>query len=122
MANYAHIDPITNQVINIIVADAKYIDELSNKNEWVEYTSDKKNVGVGATYYKECDCFISPKPLPSWKYDLEEEFWKPPLPCPEEGLHEWDEDNLRWKEITVDIKTLVGIASTSNAQEIDNII
>lgn len=116
MANYAHIDPITNQVTNVIVANENYISELSDKDEWVEISLNKRNVGVGATYYAEHDCFISPKPFPSWKFNLEEELWKAPLPYPTgEGLYDWNEENLRWEQVI----TAVGIASTSNAQEIE---
>lgn len=120
MANYVHIDPTTNQVISIIVANEDYISDLPDKDEWMLVSPNKRNVGVGATYYAEHDCFVSQKPLPSWKFDLEEETWKAPLPYPTgEGLYEWSEENLRWEQVIIDPATVVGIASTSNAQEIE---
>tara|TARA_S200002703_G_scaffold150464_1_gene148845 strand:+ start:5439 stop:5789 length:351 start_codon:yes stop_codon:yes gene_type:complete len=116
MANYAHIDPITNQVINMIVANEDYISHLPDRDEWISVSLDKKYAGVGATYYAEHDCFISPKPFPSWRFNLEELRWQAPISYPTgDGLYEWNEENFQWEQII----TSVGIASTSNAQEIE---
>lgn len=47
--------------------------------------------GIGYTYDKEKDIFISPQPYPSWSLN-EEGDWEPPFPAPN------DENNYFWNE------------------------
>jgi len=59
----------------------------------------KNFAGVGYTYNKELDAFISPKPYPSWKLNLDLCVWEPPVPMPElsrDFLHVWIEENQEW--------------------------
>tara|TARA_R100000005_G_C4985053_1_gene193625 strand:+ start:44 stop:394 length:351 start_codon:yes stop_codon:yes gene_type:complete len=116
MARYAHLQPNTNVVLEVIKADAKYIRRLPDANEWVEVSEKVSGLGVGSTYYADRDCFI-PQPIPehpSWVYDFEEEAYVPPVPMPlDRGGYYWDDSDVCWKA-----DTTVGIASTSEASEL----
>jgi hypothetical protein len=39
--------------------------------------------------------------IPSWTKDEETYLWEAPTPRPEEGLWEWNEEDLEWVEIPV---------------------
>lgn len=54
--------------------------------------------GIGYTYHEDIDAFMPPKEYPSWIIDTENYIWKPPVPKPDSGLWEWDEETLSWKE------------------------
>ncbi len=55
--------------------------------------------GVGFTYHRDLDRFISPQPFPSWTLDANYN-WQPPTPRPQDGKrYRWDEATRTWQEI-----------------------
>jgi hypothetical protein len=52
----------------------------------------KNYAGIGYSYDINRDAFIPPKPFNSWILDEVTCYWDPPLPYPEEGTYEWNED------------------------------
>lgn len=61
----------------------------------------KNYAGIGYTYDSTRDAFIAPKPYASWILDEKSCTWKAPIEKPE-GNYTWDENELKWKEITND--------------------
>jgi len=59
----------------------------------------KNYAGAGDTYDEERDAFIPPQPYPSWTLNEDTCLWDSPVPYPEEGVHEWDEENQEWVEL-----------------------
>lgn len=55
--------------------------------------------GPGMIYHESLDAFIAPQPFASWILDKEQFIWKAPIPAPEMGVWEWNEDSLSWVEI-----------------------
>jgi len=115
MAHYAYIDS-NNIVTNVIVGK----DENPNF-DWEQYygalrtsynthggvhalggVAFRKNyAGIGYTYDSTRDAFIAPKPYASWILNEESCTWKAPIEKPD-GNYIWDENELKWKEITND--------------------
>ena len=114
----AHFAKVVNGVVeSVIVAEQEIIDTL--EGTWVQTSYNtrggvhlgqdlepdggvalRKNfAGIGFTYDSVRDAFIEPKPYPSWVLDEDTCWWEPPVPYPDEGLHEWDEENGQWVEI-----------------------
>ena len=61
----------------------------------------KNYAGIGDTYDKERDAFISLKPFPSWILNESSCIWEPPEPMPDDGKnYEWNEENQKWVEIS----------------------
>jgi hypothetical protein len=57
----------------------------------------------GYSYSSDLDAFIPPKDYPSWILDEASCSWMPPTPYPEfEGMYEWNEETLSWKEIDIE--------------------
>jgi len=57
----------------------------------------KNYAGVGFTYDRERDAFISPKPYDSWVLNEESCLWEAPVPRPDDGNdYEWDEETTSW--------------------------
>ena len=54
--------------------------------------------GIGYTYDAVRDVFLTPKPYPSWTLDEATTEWTAPVPMPEEGRWQWDEETLTWVE------------------------
>ena len=117
MAHFAKIDEnnIVDEVIvvhnNVLLDDndveqeslgASFCFELLNGN-WVQTSYNRKirkNFAFkGFTYDAERDAFIPPQPYPSWTLNEDTCLWDSPVPYPEEGVHEWDEDNQEWVEL-----------------------
>ena len=114
MAHYAVLD--NNIVTQVFVGK----DEGEGDINWEEYygakrtsfntsggvhandgTPFRKNyAGIGFTYDEERDAFIPPQPYPSWTLNEDTCLWDAPVPYPEEGVHEWDEDNQEWVELS----------------------
>jgi hypothetical protein len=115
MAHFAKVvDGIVEQVI---VAEQDFID--TQEGTWVQTSYNtrggvhldqdlepdggvalRKNfAGIGFTYDSGRDAFIPPKPYPSWVLDEDTCLWEAPVPYPDEGVHEWDEENGQWVEI-----------------------
>jgi len=59
----------------------------------------RRYAGIGDTYDKDRDAFITPQPYLSWTLDKVGD-WQPPVPMPDEDkVYSWDEDKLAWVEI-----------------------
>lgn len=117
MAHFAEIDD-TNTVLRVIVvnnADTLNADGQEDEavgiafcqnlfgGNWVQ-TSYNGNMraryaGIGFTYDAGRNVFLTPKPYPSWVLDEVTTEWVAPVPRPEGGRWQWDEDTLSWVEI-----------------------
>nr|BAR34926.1 hypothetical protein [uncultured Mediterranean phage uvMED] len=114
MAHFAEIDG-RSIVLRVIVLNDDYIrdadgrhNELLGKNflekniggEWVQtsYSASfrKRFAGIGYTYDKHRDAFISPRPYLSWLLNDDTCNWEPPIEMPEDG------NRYRWNEIEMD--------------------
>ena len=122
MSHFAEIN-LENIVQRVIVADQDFIDSgaVGDKNNWVQtsyntyggvhYASDSKTVdngvalrknyaGIGHTYDKTRDAFISPKDFASWTLNEDTCQWEPPIAYPDDDkMYNWDEDNTQWVEV-----------------------
>ena len=123
MSHFAEINN-ENIIQRVIVAEQDFIDsgEVGDSNNWVQTSYNTKGgihyapnsnepdggialrknyAGVGYTYDKTRDAFISPKPsYPSWSLDEDTCTWKAPIPKPDDDkIYDWDEDTTSWKEI-----------------------
>jgi hypothetical protein len=111
MAHYAKVE--NTLVTQVIVAEAEFFDTFvdSSPGEWIQTSYNthggvhldggtplrKNYAGVGFTYNKILDAFISPQPFPSWTLNEETCLWNPPTAYPDDGLlYEWNEENLAW--------------------------
>jgi hypothetical protein len=56
----------------------------------------KNYAGIGYFYDQNRDAFIPPQPFPSWTLDEQSCQWQPPIPCPIDGLHWWNEQTQEW--------------------------
>jgi len=61
----------------------------------------KNYAGIDFTFDEQRDAFIPPKPFESWVLDEETCLWEAPIPMPEEGAWEWNEETQQWEEINV---------------------
>jgi len=116
MAHFAELDE-TNTVLRVIVVDnADCLNAEGQEDEavgiafcqnllggnWIQ-TSYNGNIrtryaGVGYTFNRVRDAFITPKPFPSWVLDEATTDWTAPVPMPEEGRWIWDEEQGAWVE------------------------
>ena len=111
MAHFAKV--VDNKVTQVIVAEPEFFDTFvdSSPGEWIQTSYNthggvhldggtplrKNYAGVGFTYNKILDAFISPQPYPSWTLNEETCLWNPPTAYPDDGLlYEWNEENLAW--------------------------
>jgi hypothetical protein len=62
----------------------------------------KHYAGTGMIYNEEIDAFMSKQPYPSWTLNRENATWDPPIPKPEEGLWNWNEQQGQWIPINSD--------------------
>ena len=55
--------------------------------------------GVGYTYNKELDAFLTPRPFLSWLLNEEKYAWEPPVDMPEDGnRYVWNEVIMEWQQ------------------------
>lgn len=118
MAHYARV--VDNIVVDVIVADQDYIDELDG--EWIK-TSYNTHGGIhydaetgqqdskeplranyaviGGSYDRTRDVFIPPKPFESWSLNEETFLWEPPVPEPNDlnATFGWDEEEQAWYKL-----------------------
>lgn len=52
--------------------------------------------GLGYVYDEERDAFIPPKPYDSWVLDEATCLWVAPVPKPQNGAFNWDEETGAW--------------------------
>jgi len=94
MTHFAEV--IDGIVTRVIVAEQDFIDDLPNKEQWIQ-TSYNNNIrknyaGVGYSYDEVRDAFIPPKPFDSWTLNEETCNWEAPTPYPDDGqVYSWDE-------------------------------
>ena len=105
MSHFVKIDS-TNTVTEGIVAEQDFINSglVGDSFLWIQtsYNNNfrKQYAGVGYTYDKANDVFISPKPYPSWALDASFD-WQPPTAMPDDDKdYTWNEDTTTWDEVT----------------------
>ena len=100
-------------VIEVIVADQKFIDKLDNPKEWIKTSYEtigglnkngiplrKNYAGIGYTYDSTRDAFYSPQPYPSWTLNETTCLWEPPVAYPNDGKdYAWNESTTSWVEV-----------------------
>jgi len=99
----SHYAKVNNGIVEkVIVADADFFDTFVDDSpaEWIETsynnTFRKNYAGIGATYNKDKDIFISPQPYNSWSLDGNSD-WQPPVEYPTGGKqYVWNEINTSW--------------------------
>jgi hypothetical protein len=101
MSHFAKIDS-NNIVTQVIVAEQDFINSgaVGDSFLWVQtsYNANfrKQYAGVGCTYDKVNDVFISPKPYASWTLDSSFD-WQPPTAMPDDGEdYVWNETTKAW--------------------------
>jgi hypothetical protein len=100
--HFAEIDPETNIVKRVIVADAREWCEEHLGGVWKRTyysTPGKTYAGISYEYVPDADNFRPPQPFPSWIFDFVEWQWMPPVPYPEDdgGVPRvWNEDTQTW--------------------------
>ena len=105
MSHFVKLDN-NNVVTEGIVAEQGFIDSgrVGDSFLWIQtsYNSNfrKQYAGVGYTYDKVNDVFISPKPYPSWTLDASFD-WQPPTAKPDDDdeMYVWNEDTQAWDEM-----------------------
>ncbi len=104
MSHFAKIDK-DNIVTEVIVSEQDFINsgKVGDSFLWVQtsYNNNfrKQYAGVGHTYDKANDVFISPKPHASWALDASFD-WQPPTAMPDDGkFYNWNEDTTSWDEV-----------------------
>jgi hypothetical protein len=112
MAHYAKV--VSGIVAKIIVAEAEFFDTFvdSSPGRWIQTSYNthggihsnggaplrKNYAGIGDTYDKVRDAFISHKPFNSWILVEETCLWESPIPYPSDGEeYTWDEPNTSWE-------------------------
>jgi len=105
MSHFAKLD--NNVVTQVIVAEQDFINsgKVGDSFLWIQtsYNNNfrKQYAGVGYTYDKTNDVFISPKPYPSWALDASFD-WQPPTAMPvNDKRYSWNEDTQAWDEMEV---------------------
>lgn len=109
MAHFAEIDKDSNVIRVLVVANEfekdgqNYLAEtIGLGGTWIQTSYNArirgKYAGIGDSYDKKADRFISAQPFPSWK--LDKDFtWNPPKPYPTDGkIYDWNESELNWIE------------------------
>ena len=58
----------------------------------------KRYAGIGYTYNRQYDAFITPKPYPSWTLNTTTLDWEAPVPYPTDGkVYYWNEGTTSWQ-------------------------
>ena len=103
MSHFAEINQ-DGIVQRVIVAEQDFINSgaVGDSFNWVQtsYNNNfrKQYAGIGYTYDKVKDVFISPQPYASWSLDANDD-WQAPSPMPTDGMYNWDEDTTSWVEV-----------------------
>ena len=114
MAHYAKV--VDGIVTKVIVAEAEFFDTFvdDSAGEWIQTSYNthggqhpenkplRKNfAGIGFTYDRNKDAFISPQPFLSWILNENTCLWEAPVTYPDDGKqYIWNENILNWTEIT----------------------
>jgi hypothetical protein len=89
-----------DKVISVIVSTQKIINE-NYFGEWIETKIDnsirKQYAGIGMSYNRIKDKFISKKPFNSWNLDSNDNWISPKLKPNDNKMYLWNEKNLNWE-------------------------
>jgi hypothetical protein len=116
MAHFARLDE--NDIVTaVIVVNDEWLDDNGTESEakgiaalqawsghphWAQTSYNNtirtRYAGVGYTFNRTLDAFITPQPFPSWVLDEATTEWTAPVPMPEEGRWLWNEETLNWLE------------------------
>jgi hypothetical protein len=125
MAHYAKVNQF-NLVENVIVADQDFINNLPDKNMWIQTSYNTRGnrhydpitgidntseatpalrgnyACIGSTYDKTNDVFINIKPYLSWILNTNTWLWEPPINIPTTPLsnneyYVWNESIKNWE-------------------------
>ena len=127
MGHYAKINE-NKIVVQVIVADADYINSLSDKDSYIKTSyntnggkhyvpSDTQNwtvesddqskslrknyAGIGYTYDATNDVFIAPKPFSKWVLNETTWTWEAPTDMPDDGKqYVWNDNTGAWEEVS----------------------
>ena len=55
---------------------------------------------VGGYYDSTNDVFYGEQPFPSWTISAPTWTWTPPVPHPQDGMYDWNEETLSWDSRT----------------------
>ena len=99
MSHFAKINE-NGIVQEVIVAEQEFIDSLEDSSLWIQTSYNhnirKQYAGLGYTYDKTNDVFITPQPFPSWSLDSNFD-WQAPVSKPDDGKsYTWNEDTKSW--------------------------
>ena len=101
MSHFAKIDS-NNIVTEVLVSEQDFINSgrVGDSFLWVQTSYNgnfrKQHAGVGYTYDKVNDVFISPKPYASWTLDSSFD-WQPGTPYPTDNeSYVWNESTKAW--------------------------
>ena len=99
MSHFAKINE-NGIVQEVIVAEQEFIDSLEDSSLWIQTSYNhnirKQYAGLGYTYDKLNDVFITPQPFPSWSLDSNFD-WQAPVSKPDDGKsYTWNEDTKSW--------------------------
>ena len=116
MAHFVELDENNIVIRAIVVHNNELLDENGNESEqkgidfciahyggtWIQ-TSYNANfrrnyAGLGFLYDSIRDIFLPPQPYPSWIMDAERFDWINPVPKPDSGFWNWNEEALAWEE------------------------
>lgn len=120
MAHWAQIDE-NNKVIQVTIGSNEDLDEgyqwlVDNLGgRWLKTSYNTLNgkhllngtpfrgnfAGIGFIYDEITDAFYPPKEFASWITDTTNYTWKPPVPRPDSGMWEWNEETVSWKEVEI---------------------
>ena len=102
----SHFAEIKDRVVQrVIVAEQDFINSglVGDSFNWVQtsYGNNfrKQFAGIGYTYDKAADVFVSIQPFLSWTLD-ENHDWQAPTPYPDDGeRYRWNESTQGWDQI-----------------------
>ena len=108
MAHFALVE--NGLVTQVIVAAPLHIMSLNNSEDWIQTSYNTRGgqhpqgkpmrktfAGVGYTYDRGRDAFISPRPFASWILTEDTCLWNAPIPMPMDGqYYTWDESLGTW--------------------------
>jgi len=114
MGHFAKV--VNGLVTQVIVAESEFFETFvdSSPGEWIQTSYNtsggvhqlggiplrKNYAGIGYTYDRERDAFISPQPYPSWLLNEDTCLWSAPTLMPTDGkIYTWNESNTSWEEI-----------------------
>ena len=114
MSHFAKV--VDGIVTQVIVAEPEFFQTFvdSSPGVWIQTSYNthggqhpegrplrKNYAGIGYSYDRTKDAFISPKPYPSWILNEETCLWGAPTPMPTDGhQYMWNEQTLAWEQVS----------------------